>query len=129
MPVRRRTLPPPEWSAPRSVSGLALEWLARHSPVGRRKGSRAEIASLRARLAVAAAAGESELERVTATALARGLAARGAELDTATKLARRALMLGDDPGLREELSSWFAALGEPGLAAATLKSLIGVIHP
>ena len=35
-------------------------------------------------------------------------------------------MLGEDPALREELSSWFAALGEPGLAAATLKSLVDV---
>src|SRR5262249_48671479 len=40
------------------------------------------------------------------------------------KLARRALMLGEEPALREELSSWFAALGEPGLAAATLKPLV-----
>src|SRR6185295_9825039 len=59
-----------------------------------------------------------------ATALARALAARGSELDSATKLARRALVLGEDPALREELSSWFSALGEPGLAAATLRPLV-----
>src|SRR5689334_15428788 len=33
VPVGRGTLPPPEWSAPRSVSGLALEWLTRHAPI------------------------------------------------------------------------------------------------
>jgi tetratricopeptide (TPR) repeat protein len=126
MPLRRRTLPPPEWSAPRSVSGLALEWLARHAPVARRRGSRAELASLRARLSRATASGDSEGERLAASLLSRGLAARGAELDSATKLARRALMLGEDPSLREELSSWFAALGEPALAAATLKPLVDV---
>src|SRR6185295_5513627 len=61
-----------------------------------------------------------------ATALARALAARGSELDSATKLARRALVLGEDPALREELASWFAALGEPGLAAATLRPLVEI---
>ncbi|HVU02878.1 MAG TPA: hypothetical protein VHE30_14055 [Polyangiaceae bacterium] len=126
MPNRKRTLPPPEYSAPRSVSGLALEWLTRHAPVARRKGSRAELASLRAKIRAAAAAGDVEAERVATAALARGLAARGAELDLATKLARRALMLGEDPSVREELSSWFAALGEPGLAAATLRPLVEV---
>ena len=126
VPVGRRTLPPPEWSAPRSVSGLALDWLKQHAPVARRKGSRAELASLRARLKRAAASGDSEGERLAASLLARGLAARGAELDLATKLGRRALMLGEDPALREELASWFAALGEPGLAAATLKPLVDV---
>lgn len=124
VPVPRMTLPPPEWAAPRSVSGLSLEWLSRHAPVARRRGSRAELASLRARLRAAAVAGDTDGERVAAAALARGLAAHGAELDTATKLARRSLMLGDDPSLREELSSWFAALGEPGLAGATLRPLV-----
>jgi hypothetical protein len=124
VPAPRVTLPPPEWAAPRSVSGLSLEWLSRHSPVARRRGSRAELATLRARLRVASGASDTEGERVAAAALARGLAAYGAELDTATKLARRSLMLGDDPSLREELSSWFAALGEPGLAGATLRPLV-----
>jgi cellulose synthase operon protein C len=124
VPIRRGTLPPPEWSAPRSVSGLALEWLTRHAPISRRKGSRAELASLRAKLQRATAAGDQDGQRSAATALARALAARGSELDAATKLARRALVLGEDPALREELSSWFSALGEPGLAAATLRPLV-----
>jgi hypothetical protein len=52
------------------------------------------------------------------------LAARGAELDTVTKLARRALVLGEDVSLRTELSTWFAGLGEPSLAAATLRPVL-----
>ncbi|HEX4477008.1 MAG TPA: hypothetical protein VH142_18085 [Polyangiaceae bacterium] len=97
--------------------------MTRHAPIARRRGTRAEIASLRARLGAATRASDADAERSAATALARALAGRGVELDLATKLARRALMLGDDPSLREELSSWFAALGEPGLAARTLRSL------
>jgi len=50
---RRRTLPAPDWSAPRSVSALALEWLSRHAPIARRPGARAELASLRAKLRAA----------------------------------------------------------------------------
>jgi hypothetical protein len=121
---RRRTLPAPDWSAPRSVSALALEWLSRHAPIARRPGARAELASLRAKLRAATRARDMDGERANAAALARALASRGAELDTATRLARRALLLGEDAFLREELSSWFAALGEPGLAAATLKVLV-----
>ena len=124
VPPRRQTLPAPDWSAPRSVSALALEWLSRHAPAARRPGARAELASLRAKLRSATQAHDVEAERICAASLARALAARGAELDTATRLARRALLLGEDPSLREELSSWFAALGEPGLAAATLKALV-----
>ncbi len=44
-------------------------------------------------------------------------------MDEATRLARRALLVQEDPALREELSGWFAALGEPGIAAATLRPL------
>jgi lipopolysaccharide biosynthesis regulator YciM len=124
VPPRRQTLPAPDWSAPRSVSALALEWLSRHAPVARRPGARAELASLRAKLKSAARAHDVETERVCAAALARALASRGAELDAATRLARRALLLGEEASLREELSSWFAALGEPALAAATLKALV-----
>lgn len=124
VPASRGTLPPPEWSAPRSVSGLALEWLTRHAPISRRRGSRAELAWLRGRLVSASRTGDQDAERSAGAALARALAARGSELDWATKLARRALLLGEDPALREELSSWFSALGEPGLAAATLRPLV-----
>jgi hypothetical protein len=121
---QKRTLPPPEWSAPRSVSGITLEWLTRHAPVARRRGARAELAALRGKLRTATRHADTDAERTSAMALARALAERGTELDLATKLARRSLMLGDDPALREELSSWFAALGEPGLAAATLRPLV-----
>ncbi len=56
-------------------------------------------------------------------ALARALATRGTELELATKLARRALLLGDDAALREELAGWFATMGESALAAATLQPM------
>lgn len=123
-PPPRRTLPPPEWSPPRSVAGLALDWLVEQAPVARKKGPRAAIASLRARQRAAERAGDPDAERVHAAALARALSAHGTELDLATKLARRALVLGDDAELREELSAWFSALGEPGLAGATLTPLV-----
>lgn len=121
---RKQTLPPPEWSAPRSVSGLALEWLSQSKPVERRRGSKAEMATLRAGLAAARRSGDLDEEARITTELARRLAASGGELDLATKLGRRALMLRDNPRLREELASWFAGLGEPGLAAATLRPLL-----
>jgi cellulose synthase operon protein C len=124
---KARTLPPPEWTereGPRSAASLALEMHEADPPISRRLGPRAERGFYQARLAAAAAAGDAEGERAAAAALARTLATQGAELDTATKLARRALVLGDDPVLREELAGWFAMLGEPALAAATLGALV-----
>ena len=120
-PVARRTLPPPEWldhEGPSSAASLALERFELDAPVARRTGPRAELATLRARLAASSSGDESE--RAAAVALARALATRGTELELATKLSRRALLLGDDPALREELAGWFATLGESALAAATL---------
>jgi hypothetical protein len=61
-------------------------------------------------------------------ALARALATRGTELELATKLARRALLLGDDAALREELAGWFATMGESALAAATLQPMVGMLR-
>jgi len=87
-------------------------------------GPRAEQGYLSARLAESHAAVDVDAERQAASALARLLARRGAELDSATRLARRALLLGEDPELRGELSGWFAGLGEPALAAATLRPLV-----
>ncbi|MBK7580806.1 MAG: hypothetical protein IPI67_11425 [Myxococcales bacterium] len=126
--VGRTTLRPPEWTSaqegPRSAASLTFEIQLADSPVSRRTGPRAELAHLAARIESCAAAGDTEGERAAATSLARALVMRGTELDTATKLARRALLLGHDAALREELSGWFAALGEPGLAAATLRPLV-----
>jgi cellulose synthase operon protein C len=121
----RRTLPPPEWlgpDGPRSAASVALERYELHGSVARRSGPRAELASLFARLE--ASGGDEALERSAATALARSLATRGTELDAATRLGRRALLLGEDPALREELAGWFVSLGEPALAAATLRPLV-----
>ncbi|MEP7051257.1 MAG: hypothetical protein ABJB12_12935 [Pseudomonadota bacterium] len=124
---KRRTLPPPEWmgsEGPRSAASIALERYELDMPVPHRMGPRAELASLGARLAAASAAGDGERERVAATSLARALAARGTELELATRYARRALLLNEDPVLREELAGWFASLGEPSLAAITLRPLL-----
>ena len=57
-------------------------------------------------------------------ALARRLVELEMQLDQATRLARRSLLLGEDPQLREQLSSWFASLGRLALAAGTLEPLL-----
>ncbi|HEX6766065.1 MAG TPA: hypothetical protein VF103_11320, partial [Polyangiaceae bacterium] len=121
----RRTLPPPEWlghEGPRSAASLALERYELAAAVPRRSGPRAELASLTAKLDEAQ--GDQEQERTAVVALARALATRGTELDVATRLGRRALLLGEDPTLREELAAWFVSLGEPALAASTLRPLV-----
>jgi cellulose synthase operon protein C len=124
-PPARRTLPPPEWlgrDGPRSAASLALERYELGKAVARRSGPRAELASLAAKLEEAA--GDEQQERAAVVALARALATRGTELDVATRLGRRALLLGEDPTLREELAAWFVSLGEPALAASTLRPLV-----
>jgi cellulose synthase operon protein C len=124
---KRRTLPPPEWmgrDGPRSAASLALERYELDMPVPHRVGPRAELASISARLLAASASGDGERERVAASSLSRALAARGTELELATRYARRSLLLGEDPVLREELAGWFASLGEPSLAAITLRPLL-----
>jgi len=122
----RRTLPPPEWGGdgPRSAGSLAVERYDLDTAISRRPGPRAELASLFAKLQAASRAGSEHEERASAAALSRALAARGTELDAATRFARRALLLSEEPLLREELSSWFTGLGEPLLAAATLRPLL-----
>jgi tetratricopeptide (TPR) repeat protein len=123
--VAPRTLPPPEpGDGPRSAASLALERYELDTAIARRSGPRAELASLSGKLGAASRAGSEHEERTAAAALARALAARGTELDAATRFARRALLLAEDPGLREELAGWFTGLGEPLLAAATLRPLL-----
>lgn len=125
--VKRRTLPPPEWAGregPHSAASLALQRYELDMPVPHRVGPRAELSALGARLAAASSAGDGERERVAASALSRALAARGTELELATRYARRSLLLGEDPVLREELAGWFASLGEPSLSAITLRPLL-----
>jgi hypothetical protein len=120
---RQSTLPPPEWTAPASVSSLALErWVRGHS-TSRFPGPKAELAELRAKLRVSVEKGDHETEHTLSKQLARALIGQGAELDRAVALARRALELKDDSELRADLSGWYASLGEMPLAAATLRPL------
>src|SRR5450432_442454 len=124
---KRRTLPPPEWmgqGGPRSAASLALQRYELDMPVPHRVGPRAELASLGARVTAASVSGDGERERVAAASLSRALAARGTELESATRYARRSLLISEDPVLREELAGWFASLGEPSLAAITLRPLL-----
>lgn len=90
----------------------------------RMTGKRAEVASLQSQLRAARERGDIEQERAAATKLARRWVATGTRLDQATRLARRSLLLGEDPKLREELSSWFASLGRLALSAGTLEPLL-----
>jgi hypothetical protein len=115
----------PTLCGPRSAASVALGRYDIEGAVPRRTAARAEMASLRTQLAHASAQGDTGAELAASTALARALATRGAELDTANKLARRALALDEDGALREQLSGWFAGLGEPALAAATLRPVLG----
>ena len=97
----RRTLPPPEWGeGPRSAGSLALQRYDLDTAISRRAGPRAELASLSAKLQAASRAGSDLEERASAAALGRALAARGTELDAATRFARRALLLAEAGLLR-----------------------------
>lgn len=120
---RKSTLPPPEWTAPASISSLALErWVKGHL-TSRYSGPRAELAELRARLRVAVQKAQHKEEAELSKQLARALALQGAELNQAVALARRALELHEDADLRGELCGWYAGLGETALAASTLEPL------
>src|SRR5690606_7427669 len=99
------TLKPPDWKAPASVSSLALERVTARRPIPRRTGNRAEAAALWAQIQQARERDDFETERQLSAKLARLLVARGASLEEATKLARRSLLLGEDPKLRAELSA------------------------
>jgi hypothetical protein len=128
----KRTMPPPELldrSAPASVGALVLENLRVEVPMSRHTGPRAEEAYLRAQLAESRAAVDASAERESSIALARYLAQRGRDLGAATKLSRRALLLGDDAALRTELAGWLSALGECTLGAATLRGLVDEEKP
>ncbi len=96
----------------------------KESQADRMTGKRAEVAALQAQLRAARERGDIEQERAAATKLARRWVSMGTRLDQATRLARRSLLLGEDPKLREELSSWFASLGRLALAAGTLEPLL-----
>lgn len=109
---------------PKAVSALALGRLDRHQEIARRAGARAEVETLRAQLRNARQRSDADVEAAVSARLARCLVARGSGWGEAIGLARRSLVLGEDPQLREELSGWFASLGRFKLAAVTLEPLL-----
>ena len=80
-------------------------------PIPRCVGPVAIEARWRARVGQCRASNDAAGEREACTSLARLLAARDAEPQLATELARRALELGEDAELRTELAGWWAGLG------------------
>src|SRR5690606_33153839 len=93
------------------------------SPLPRWGDARAEVPSLRAQLGRAELERDVDRERLIAAALARALVKRRAELDIALRLARRAVLLGDDT-LRMELAGWHCQLGQTALAVGMLVPLL-----
>jgi tetratricopeptide (TPR) repeat protein len=112
-----------------SVSTIVLGAARAAEPLIRCTAPRAEEACLRARVVDAGASSDAESERSAATDLARLLAGRGMDLDTAVTLARHALSLGEDLELRQELVGWLAGLGEPVQAALLLEPLRAAASP
>lgn len=93
------------------------------SPLPRWREARAELPALRAQLGRAELDRDVDRERLIAAALARALIKRRAELDIALRLARRAVLLGDDT-LRMELAGWHCQLGQTALAVGMLVPLL-----
>ncbi len=92
-------------------------------PLRRFPDREAELPRLRAQLRRAERQRDVERERVVAAALARALIRRRSELDIAVRLARRAVLLGDD-GLRIDLATWHCQLGQTALAVGMLAPLL-----
>lgn len=113
-------MPPPELldrAAPDSAGSIVLEQARIEAPVSRHVGARADEAYWRGQLDEMCALGDEVGERQASVALARVLAARGTDLDTAVSLAERALELGEDASLRADLAGWLSGLGQHARAA------------
>jgi hypothetical protein len=102
---------------------LTMDVVGVASPLPRWPDGRAELPALRAQLRRAERRRDSERERRVAASLSRALVKRRCELDIAVRLARRAVLLGDD-SLRMELSSWHCQLGHTALAVGMLAPLL-----
>ncbi len=125
-------MPPPELMdrvAPVSAGELLLEGIRATAPASRHAGPRAEVAYLRARIDEHRSQGDAAAEREASITLARLLVSRGGEIDRAAALARRALSIADDTALRGELAGWLAGLGEPAMAAASLRGICDSQRP
>lgn len=124
--VRHLTLKPTDTShvPPTSVAAIALESLSTPKPIQRPAGPPAPIATLEAELSRAESEGDDAAMHRVSAALARALWQHGSELDTATRLAKKAASIEPDRKLVEQLSSWYAELGEPALAVKTLEPLL-----
>src|SRR5688572_22558806 len=131
-PPTKRTMPPPELldrPAPDSASKIVLEHVRPDMPISRYVGPRAEEAFLRGQVDEMRTLSDEAGEREASVTLARLLASRGTDLDTAVTLAARALEIADDPQLRTDLAGWLAGLGQPAKAAQTLRGLCDPERP
>ena len=81
---------------------------------------------MRARAEESRAAGDASAIARTCAALARRLASRDRDLDTAVSLGTCALQAKEDIELRRDVSSWLESLGDPGLAADMLAPIAGI---
>jgi len=107
-----------------------------HEPIARRPERRlagdprdppAARAALRARMRAALVRGDADGEALVAARLARHLLALDNNLDEAVTCGRRAIALRNDDGLRRVVAEALRGLGEPGLAAATLRPVVDAV--
>lgn len=126
-PPTTRTMPPPELldrEAPDSAGEVVLEHVRPDVSLSRYAGPRADEAYWRGQVDELCANGDVEGELRANIALARLLASRGTDLETAVALAARALEIADDPALRTDLAGWLVGLGQSAQAAWTLRGLM-----
>jgi hypothetical protein len=107
--------------APLALAGIL--GVTKEAPLPRWPEARAELPALRAQLRRAERKRDVERERLIAAALSRALVRRRCELDIAVRLARRAVLLGED-ALRTDLASWHCQLGQTELGVGMLVPLL-----
>ncbi len=113
--------PSPVGLGPDAVEAQALASSLQGATTPHPAPGEAPLGRLRARLQEAHRRRDRAEEARRAAELARALAARQVELETAVLLARRSLSLGDDPELRRELAAWLEGMGDPAGAAEVLR--------
>jgi len=117
--------PPSSGASPASLPVRLPTPIARRAERLEQTDPPALATSLRVKMRTSFARGDSEGEGTAAARLARHLVALDARLDEAVTAGRRAVVLRpEDHDLRRMLANVLQSLGEPGLAAATLRPLV-----